>query len=72
MSKYRITATYTQRVIIEGDGTMAAAEGRVDDLYSGVINEEDGEVSSFSDKHPVVKLEMCLNEEEDLWAVVNK
>lgn len=70
MSKYRITATYTQRVIIEGSGTMAAAEERVDDLYSGVLHEEDGEVSSYRDKRPVVRLEMCLNEEEDLWAVV--
>jgi hypothetical protein len=70
MSKYRITATYTQRVIIEGDGSMAVAQDRVDDLYSGLITERDEEVSSYSDKRPSIVLEMCLNEEEDLWAVV--
>lgn len=72
MSKYRITATYTQRIIIEGSGTLDDAENRADDLYSGTISEEDGEVSSYRDKRPVIKLEVCLNEEDDIWGTPSR
>jgi hypothetical protein len=72
MSKYRVTATYTQRVIIEGEGSLAVAEERADELYSGLVTEHDGEVSSYRDKRPSIVVEVCLNDEEDLWAVVNR
>lgn len=72
MSRYRITIEYVSRVVLEGEGSLTYAEGRESDLLSGIVQEEDHEVSSFGTDKPVSKLEVCLNEEEDLWAVVSK
>ena len=70
MSRYRITVTYTNRVVVEGDGDLALAEARQYELLSGLVHEEDHEVSSFGTDKPIGRLEMLANEDEDLWVEV--
>lgn len=58
MRKYRITARFTQVIVIEGEGTAAEAKERAYDLSSGIVDEKEGEVSSFRELSPDVKYEI--------------
>ncbi len=69
--QYRITIKRTEVIVIEGEGDLAYAEMRADELSSGMIT-EDGkkEVSSYRSFRPKPTLEMLMDEEQDLWVEV--
>lgn len=68
---YRISVDLVQRVIIEGEGDLAHALKRVEQLSTGYISEDGDEVSSsrYMRIHP--KLELLKNEASDEWVEVS-
>lgn len=70
MSRYRITATYTERIVLYTDGNFEHAESRMDDIYSGILSEEKNEILIFGKEKPSFKIEALVDEKEDTWEPV--